>query len=155
MTLFNKVKKFYPSARLVVGTFLLSLILNLFLVGVLVGHGAKHKTFALVGLEEPHAEDTVAWMTRYLDAGDAALFKEVVQSHMDALKQAHAHAHQAKSDVATVFEMERQDPAVLTVALDKLGKAHAEVEGVVGAIVQDSATKLSPEGRRHLAALTR
>ncbi|MGB9152162.1 MAG: periplasmic heavy metal sensor [Alphaproteobacteria bacterium] len=139
------------------GTLLVSVIMNLFLVGVVAGivPGMKHKFFGPMALAAPHGEYMVEGMTRYLDQPDAAAFRDSVQSQVSALKQAHERVRQATKDVAAVFEQDPPDPTALQTALDHLGEAKAEVNAAVGKIVQDADAKLSPEGRHRLAELTR
>jgi uncharacterized membrane protein len=133
-----------------------SVLLNLFLVGVLAGGvGSRHKHFGPMALTAPHGEYMSAWIGRYLDPADATAFHDAVQGQAMALKQAHDHVQQATKDVATVFEQDPPDEAALQASLDRFGTAKAEVNASVERIVQDSFPRLSPEGRRRLGELTR
>src|SRR5271155_724354 len=55
---------------------LISVLLNLFLVGVFLGvvPHAKHKSFAPLALASAHGEYLAGWVTRYLDPKDADTF---------------------------------------------------------------------------------
>jgi uncharacterized membrane protein len=142
---------------LLIGALLVSVILNLFLLGVLAGFvpGAKHRSFGPMVLAAPHGEYMADWMTRYLNPPDAASFQAAFQPQAAALKQAHDHVRQAIKDVATAFEQDPPDRAALQTALDRLSQAKTEVNDVVEKIVQDADAKLSPEGRHRLAELAR
>ena len=81
MTMPNRFSTPRSKTSLLVGTLFVSVVLNLFLVGVMAGGvGAKHKHFGPMALATPHGEYLVDGMTRYLDQPDAAAFREVVQA---------------------------------------------------------------------------
>jgi uncharacterized membrane protein len=154
----NKGEKTGAKKPLLTGILLVSVILNLFLVGIVAGVvplGAKHKGFGPMVLATPHGAYMVEWMERYLPPADAALFQEAFQKQADALKQAHDQARDAVKDVASAFEQDPVDQEALQAAMDHLSKAKAEVNDAVALIVKDASSKLSPEGRRRLAELAR
>lgn len=155
MTMPNDPIKARPP-KLVAWALLVSVLLNLFLVGVFLGivPQAKHKSFAPLALASAHGEYLTGWVTRYLDPKDADIFREAVKAQTEALKEAHSHVHQAINDLAGVYGQDPPDKAALQTALDRLARARAEVNEVVGTILQTAYTKLSPEGRRRLADLT-
>lgn len=134
---------------------LVSALLNLFLVGAFIGivPHVKHNHFGPMALAAPHGEYLADWMSRYLDPRDADAFRESFKSQADALKQAHAHVHQAIGELAGVYQQDPPDAAALQKALDHLAAARGEVNDTVGKILQASYAKLSPEGRRRLADL--
>ncbi len=147
-----------PSSRtsLLAWTLLASVVLNLFLVGVLAGivpGGRHHSSFGPLQLAAPYGDSLGGWVERHLDPPDAAIFQEALQAKMDHLKQSHAHVHQAIKDVATIFEQDPADLPALQAALDRLTQAKTELNTTVGAIIQNVYSKLSPEGRRRLAEL--
>lgn len=136
----------------------ISVIANLFLVGVLAGglsRGSHHKHFGPLALATPHGEYMVDWMVRYLNPQDATAFREAFQSQAAALKQSHDQVHQAIKNVAAVFEQTPRDADALQAAIDHLGKAQSALNDVVGKIMQNAYSKLSPDGRHRLAELTR
>jgi uncharacterized membrane protein len=140
------------------GTLFASVLLNLFLVGVMAGvmpGGGRHHFFAPLALTSPHGEFLLEGMTRYLDPDDASALREVAKSDGAALKEAHENAREAAKAVAAIFEQEPADPQTLQIALDKLGTARGEVDNAMKKIVQDADAKLSPEGRHRLAEVAR
>jgi uncharacterized membrane protein len=155
MMLPNENRKIRPPKPVAWALFF-SALLNLFLVGAFLGvmPHVKHKSFAPMALASSHGEYLVGWMTRYLDPSDVDAFRAAYAAQADALKQAHAHVHQATGNLASVFEQDPPDPAALQAALDRLAQARAEVNAAVGKALQTAYTKLSPEGRRRLADLT-
>jgi uncharacterized membrane protein len=155
MTMPNENTKTRPP-KPVAWALLISVLLNLFLVGVFLGvvPHVKHKSFAPMALASSHGEYLVGWMTHYLDPKDAAAFRDAFATQADALKTAHSHVHQAIGDLADVYQQDPPDPAALKTALDHLARAKSEVNGVVGKILQTAYPKLSPEGRRRLADMT-
>jgi uncharacterized membrane protein len=140
------------------GTLLASVLLNLFLVGVVLGigghHHGHHRSFGPLALEAPHGEYLVGWMVRYLDPPDAQVFRDAFKAEEDNLKQAHAHMRQATAELASAFAQNPPDPAALQAAEAHLAQARIEANDVVGRIVQAAYTKLSPEGRQRIADLT-
>ena len=149
---------FTPRSKLLACTLLASAVLNLFLVGVVVGvvPGAKrHASFAPMALTSPHGEYLVDGMTKYLAPSDAAALRDIVQLHADALKQAHSQVRLATKDVASVFEQDPPDQADLQPALTRMSEAKANVNAVVEKIVEEAYAKLSPDGRHRLSELTK
>jgi uncharacterized membrane protein len=142
--------------KLLAGMLCISVVLNLFLGGVLAGGaGSRHKHFGPMALAASHGEYMSQWIGRFLEPTDAAAFGDAVQAQSTALKQAHDHVRQATKDVASVFEQDPPDAVSLQTALDRLGEAKDEVNASVKRIVQDAYLRLSPDGRRRLAELTR
>jgi uncharacterized membrane protein len=138
--------------------FLVSIVANLFFVGVLASgvlRGSHHGHFGPMALATHHGEDMVDWMVRYLDKDDAKAFREAVQSHSDELKQAYDQVHQAIAGVSTAYQQDPPDPAALQAAIDHLSEAKSLLNEVVGKILQDSYAKLSPAGRHRLAKLSK
>ena len=148
-------KRFVP---IMAGTLFASVLLNLFLVGVMAGvmpGHARHHVFAPLALTAPHGEYLLEGMTRYLDPDDASALREIAKANGAALKEAHENAREAAKAVAVIFEQESADPQTLQIALDKLGTARGEVDNAMKKIVQDANGKLSPEGRHRLAEVAR
>jgi len=77
MTMPSKFSTPRHKTSILAGALLVSVILNLFLVGMFAGvvPGKKHKSFGPMALAAPHGEYLVEGMTRYLDQPDAAAFK--------------------------------------------------------------------------------
>jgi uncharacterized membrane protein len=146
-----------PKTSLMTGLLLVSIIANLFLVGVVASSrcSTQHKFFGPMALATPHGEYMAEWMERYLDATDAAAFREAFEPQATPLKQAHEAVRLAVEEAAAAFEKDPADPDALHAALNRLAQAKGEVHEVIAKIMQDADTKLSPEGRRRLADLTR
>jgi len=150
----------YPRAHfrftLIAWTLFISVVLNFFLAGAFLGlvPHMKHKSFGPMVMAAPHGEYLVERMAHYLDPADASAFRASFKSQAAALKQAHEHVRQAINDLASAFQQDPQDATALQTALDRLTQAKGEVNDVVGKILQDAYTKISPEGRRRLADLT-
>ncbi len=90
--------------------FFVSVIANLFLIGILasgVWRSSHHAHFGPMALSVSHGDYMVDWMVRYLDKEDAAAFRESVKSQGDALKQAHDQVRKAITDVSNAYQ---QDP---------------------------------------------
>jgi len=140
---------------LIMGIILVSVILNLFLVGLLAGivPGLRHRHFGPMALGGYHGESMGQSLALYLEPQDATVFRAIWEPQRQALKQAHQKMHQAMADIATAFEQEPPDPTALRTALDHLAEARAETNGIVGQIIEAADTKLSPEGRHRLAEL--
>ena len=136
---------------------LASVVLNLFLVGVVASGlpSAKHKSFTPAALAAPHSEYMVDWMVRYLDPRDAGLFRDVFQAHVAELKAAHEHVKEATKAEARAFEQDPLDPAALEQAVAEVKQAKTEANKAADKIVLESAAKLSADGRHRLAELTR
>jgi uncharacterized membrane protein len=77
-----------------------------------------------------------------------------MQPQADALKQAHAHVRQSIKDVAAAFEQDPPDQDALQAAIGRVKQAKAEVNDVVGTIIETVYMKLSPDGRRRLTEMT-
>jgi len=151
----NEIRKARPPKPVAWALFF-SALLNLFLVGAFIGvvPHVQNKPFTPLALASSHGEYLVGWMTHYLEPADANALRAAYNTQADALKQAHAHVHQAVGDLASVYEQDPPDPAALQAAIDRLAQARAEVNATVGKILQAAYTKLSPEGRRRLADIT-
>jgi uncharacterized membrane protein len=157
MTMTNSSLTQGRKESLLIVTLLVSVILNLFF-GVWEGfepgvRGGRH--FAPMSLASRHGDFTGESLMRYLTPADAAVFHDAMQPHLDALKQAHEHVHQAIRDVAAIYEQDQPDAAALQTALDRVKQAKADMQDVVNVIIQDSYTKLSADGRHRLADVAR
>lgn len=157
MTMQSNLTTKKTKLALLTGVMLISVVLNLFLVGVLAGGLpiSKHKCFRPLALSSPHGEFMVGWISRYLEPDDASIFRQVTQIEATKLKEAHEKVHVAILNVSTVFEKEKPDPVALNAALDDLNHAKSEVNNVVAEIIQNTYSKLSVEGRHRLAELSR
>jgi uncharacterized membrane protein len=149
----------FPSSRTrsspLLWVLFISTLLNLFLVGAFLGlvPHVKHKSFGPMALAGPHGEYLVDWVSRYLEPKDADAFRDCYKAQADALKKAHKHLHQAVGELSTVYQQDPPDGGALQTALDHLASARGEVDSAIGKVLEDSYTKLSPEGRRRLADL--
>jgi uncharacterized membrane protein len=152
---------FSPKARQsspMLWALVVSIVLNLFLVGVLASNACvllARKHFALMGLATTHSEQIMDRMIETLDSADAAAFREIVQPQADALKQAHEQVQKAVKAVAAAYAQDPPNSVTLQSAIQTWGQARADLNNVVGKILQDSYGKLSPEGRHRLAELKR
>jgi uncharacterized membrane protein len=156
MTSSNEVLETQNRFKLIGWILFMSVLLNLFLVGVVMGivpHG-KHGPFGPMALAAPHGDYMVEWMTHRLDPADADAFREAFRAQADALKQDHEHVRRASDALAAIFQKPQPDPAALQTAMQQLIQAKNRVYETVGKIVETAYAKLSPEGRRRLADLT-
>lgn len=153
MTMPNKVASRTSAVKWVL---LVSVIVNLFLGGALAGgipgmHSHKH--FALMALATPHSKQMIKRMTHDLGPTDATAFHEVIEPQDAALKQAREQVYESIKAVAAIYEQDPPDPEALRTAIDHLSQSRAALGDVVGTILEDSYTKLSPDGRHRLAEL--
>jgi uncharacterized membrane protein len=154
----NKFSGLGVKTPLVMWFFSVSVVANLFLIGVLAGVVpglAPHKHFALMGLATSHSKQMIKQMMGSLEPADAAAFQETIQPQADALKQAHDEVHQAVKNVATIYQQDTPDPSALEAAIAHLSQARTALDDVVGKILLDSYAKLSSDGRHRLTELTR
>ncbi len=158
MTMTNKMPIRYQGGRYIPAALFASVVLNLLLVGVVVDVMPSHKGgthFGPLSLAYQHGDLIEERLAHYLNAADAAAFHEAMQPQTEALKQAHAHVRDATKEVAVAYEQDPSDSAALLSALDHVKQAKDEVNDVVSKIIVDSSSKLSLEGRHHLAEMTR
>jgi len=150
--------KQYQRVILLAGALVVSLVLNLFLVGIVVGlmpRDTSSKHFALMSLASQNGEYISEWLERYLTPADASAFQTAIKSQADALKQTHKQVRDAALNVAAIYDQDSPDPAALQKALDQVKQAKADALDVAGKIILDSYAKLSPDGRHRLVDITR
>ena len=157
MTPNNKMNLPSGKTPLVTWILLVSVVLNLFLVGVvagiLPGFGRHHPPLGLMALASPHGDSLDGWIERHLEPADAAAFRDIYKGQSAALKDADLKVRDAVRGVTDAFEREPADQAALQDALKRVKDARAEVHKIVDQITEDAYKKLSPEGRRRLAEL--
>jgi len=156
MTPPNRIAGMRARAMPMMWALFLSLLVNLFMVGALIGlvpHEKPHHSFGPMLLSSAHGEYLIDWMAHYLNPSDADAFRKVFDEHSGELKAAHDRIHQALGELSTVFKQDPPDPEALQTALDHLAQARRGMGEIVGTILKVTYVQLSPEGRQRLADL--
>ena len=104
-------------------------------------------------LATPHSKQMIKRIENNLNTVDAAAFREIIEQHNTALRQAHDAVQEAIKSVASTYEQDPVDPTTLQVSINHLNESRAILNDVVGKILADSSTKISPEGRHLIAEL--
>jgi uncharacterized membrane protein len=122
-----------------------SLVLNLFLIGYLIG-----RALDVWPTKPRRAEAFVERLAARLPERDAAVVRRAVAGRtptIDALVQA---VRESRRQVRTALAAEPFDRRALEAALEESRARHHALETAVQTIVLETAGELSPEGRRRL-----
>jgi uncharacterized membrane protein len=137
------------TSRLALALFL-SLGVNLFLAGLLAGHGLAHRT------EEPPPFDElrggeVAARIRSLPATDQLKLRQGLRDHWMALVAARQAWRKSRQHAAEVLRQPSYDPKAMADAFAQVRTATTQAQLQLHTALVDALGRLSPESRDSLA----
>lgn len=134
----------------------ISLAINLFIVGVAGFYGAKFRGMGRDGnWIESRMEYAENRFMRHLDDEDKAVARATFDKHKPALRQAFDDHRQARRDIVSAFNQETPEPSELTAALNKSQAATQLANENLHSILRELASGLSPEARQEFASRVR
>jgi uncharacterized membrane protein len=126
-----------------------SLLVNAFLIGTMVGH-LGHPPFG------PHPPGPPPELERRMGEGlddeDAEIVRKAFDGVSDRLAQSRARLVEAHKQVRSALEADPYDPGALKAALDAIHVARDGDDEAMNTAFFEAVGKVSPEGRRKLAA---
>lgn len=128
---------------------LASLVLNLFLAGLMVGRFVAPPPPG----PPPSPDRFIDALTRGMSPADGAVMRQIFAAHRAELDQAMAQADQARESVRDALEAQTFDQAALDAALGRAEVARRSLENLRQGVMTEAVRQLSPEGRRYLAQM--
>lgn len=148
----------WTHARWVVIALLVSLALNLFLIGVMGGrhlygwmHDPERPMQAWLGADDDRPlRRLFMQLTSDLDRDDRAAFREAIEAQREALTETGMALLEQRRIVLDLLRAEPFDRAALDAAMAELARLHDEFRQNLMAAIADAAAALPPEARAKL-----
>jgi uncharacterized membrane protein len=141
--------------RLVRRGLLISLVVNLFFVGI-IGAMAVHSYLASEPITQSRrtAEARIDRIAATLPAADAAILRAKFDSERSSAEAAHAASERSLEQVRTALRAEPFDASALTAAMADARSERVALDQVLHEIIAAGAAQMSSEGRSRLADWT-
>lgn len=123
----------------------LSLALNVFLGTVIVMHPRPHRP------EPPPPRQIAERIAAALPAADGAILLEVFAAHAEMIEHGHRQQHGTPERVRAALAAASFDPEAVRAAFDDHRAARQTMDDALAAIIIETASRISPEGRAKLA----
>lgn len=128
---------------------LISMGLNLFLAGLVVGRVVMHPFPPPPPSPARFVDDLAAG----LPASDGAILRQEFRAHAAELDQARARMDGARDDIGAALEAPTLDLPALQAALAHANEAKAGFEAILQGTMLEGVRQMSPEGRRGLVRM--
>ena len=136
--------------RLVAVALFVSVAVNLFLGGLMVGRwlDPRHPHPPPRMERETREGAPPGWMRRALGPEGATALEEAWQSHAPAIEPLREELRRSREAVSAALAAEPFDPDVYAGALDGMRASNARLHTAIQAVMVDVARQLTPEQRR-------
>jgi uncharacterized membrane protein len=126
-----------------------SLVLNAFFGGILVGHLDRPHQFGPL----PDPAGIADRMADGLPPADAAVLRQAFASQAADLDRGHQAMDTFRRKIETLLSAPNFDPVAMKALLEGIRQAHEVEDAAMSAALIGAATKMSTEGRQRLAHL--
>jgi uncharacterized membrane protein len=128
-----------------------SLALNLFLVGVIAGRGLGPRGRFDFQMSPAKLEFAIGRVTRVLPATDAKLLEDTFAAQRADLTQRFQALQDARKAVGAALKAEPYDDAAFTAAYETMQARSQDLQASIHAVLRNSIGEFSDEGRRAIA----
>ncbi len=147
------LKNLLKNMKFIYGLLLVSLALNMFIIGTAAYYGARfHAMRNDKNWIDTRIERTEKHLLRFLDDdADKALVREAFDRRRPQVRQAFKEMRQARRDLYRALRQENTNPDALVASINRSQQAIATVNKNGHGLLSDLATGLSADARKKIA----